>query len=503
MDASTRVRCLEDTRSDILDFIVNWVDDPTAQQNVFWLHGLAGSGKSTISTEIASIFGGSRRLGAFLFFDRDVTGRSDPTLVIRTLAHQLASSDPHIRTAIREVLERNSNVLALPLPLQFQKLICDPLSTIDKSSRPIVVVLDALDECGSTATRASLVDILASHLPSSIRTIIMSRAEIDICNRFESQHHILAYELDITSPANSNDILSYFQSRMLSICTQKKYLQLEIGWPGEEAFHKLVQRASGLFVWASTASKFINAHDPNRRLDDILKRDVASGAEAALDILYTTALETISSWDDEDFVADFRAILGVILVARQPLSNSAIDSLLQLPKHRPSMHTISHLGCVLQQKPTVRVLHPSFADFLMTAKRCGQPTWYFDRSTYHRHLALRCLDRMEADLKRNICDLTLTVDMPTGDLPEELSYSCLFWIKHVGAIEDDSATIIDRISVFISRHLLHWFEAMSISRRSRDTIALLDDLAGWISVRFSSYIFVIFLKMTLFLVTFS
>ena len=486
MDASTRIRCLRNTRSDILKFIVNWVDDPTTQQNVFWLHGLAGSGKSTISTEIASIFGDSGQLGAFLFFDRDVTERSDSTLVIRTLAHQLASSDPEIGTAIRTVLERNSNVLALPLALQFQKLICDPLSTLGKSSRPIVVVLDALDECGSTAMRASLMDVLASHLPSSTRTIITSRAEIDIRNEFGSQDHILAYELDITSAANSNDILSYFQSRMFSICTQKKHLRLEIGWPGEEAFHKLVQRASGLFVWASTASKFINAHDPKRRLDDVLKKDVASAAEAALDILYTTALETIGSWDDEDFVADFRAIVGIILVARQPLSSSAIDSLLQ--PCRPSMHTIAYLGCVLQQKPTIRVLHPSFADFLMTAKRCKRPTWYFDRSTYHRHLALQCLDQMEAVLTRNICNLTLTTDMPTKDLPEELSYSCLFWIKHVCAIADDPVTIIDRISVFISRHLLHWFEAMSVSRRSRDTIALLDDLAGWISVRFSCYI---------------
>jgi hypothetical protein len=98
-----------------------------------------------------------------------------------------------------------------------------------------------------------------------------------------------------------------------------------------------------------------------------------------IDALYETAFEYIGLWDDEDFVSDFRAILGIIPVAREPLSSSAVDVLLLLPEHRPSMHIISLLRCVLQQNRTVHVLHPSFADFLMTQERCGRDIWSFDR----------------------------------------------------------------------------------------------------------------------------
>ncbi|KIM75648.1 hypothetical protein PILCRDRAFT_798830 [Piloderma croceum F 1598] len=49
------------------------VDDRASQQTVLWLHGLAGSGKNTISTTIASIFGNSGRLGAFLFFSTEIS----------------------------------------------------------------------------------------------------------------------------------------------------------------------------------------------------------------------------------------------------------------------------------------------------------------------------------------------------------------------------------------------------------------------------------------------
>jgi hypothetical protein len=221
---------------------------------------------------------------------------------------------------------------------------------------------------------------------------------------------------------------------MSLITINKRHLRLDIGWPGEDVFHILVQRASGLFVWASTACEFINGHDPRRRLDIILKGEGKSSAQVALDALYKTALEAIDVWDDEDFVADFRDIFGIILVARLPLSCSAVDELLSLADYRPSMHTISLLGCVLQQNPTIRVLHLSFADFLMTWDRCGRDIWFFDPTINHRCLAFRCLDRMDAVLKRNMCNMTLSVDQMNESLPEDVSYSCVFWIDHMCVI---------------------------------------------------------------------
>jgi hypothetical protein len=486
MDPSQRTECLRGTRIDLLKFIVDWTSDASRGQKMFWVHGLAGSGKSTLSTTIANISRDSKHLGAFLFFDRDVTERSDPARVIRTLAHQLGTSYPRIGDAMRSIIQKHPNILMSPLDRQFQMLILDPLSALTLQSPTIVIVLDALDECGVLGERDALLTVLAqnfNNLPFFIRTVITSRAEIDIYNAFASQHHILTYELATTSPGNSDDILSYFRYRMGDIRLKKRHLQLESDWPGEEVLDQLIQRASGLFMWASTASDFINGHAPKKRLDIILRGETATGAEAALDALYMTALESAGSWEDEDFVEDFRHIVGTILVVREPLSEKAIDALLHLPKDRPSIHTISCLGCVLHQKPTVRVLHPSFADFLMTRSRCRRDIWFFDQNVYRRHLILRCLERMDAVLKRNVCDMTLTLNLTTENLPEDISYSCVFWIDHICALEDDIAPIVDRLRDFLFRHLLHWFEAMSIMRRSRDTISHLDHLLYWISVR--------------------
>jgi hypothetical protein len=270
---------------------------------------------------------------------------------------------------------------------------------------------------------------------------------------------------------------------MMRVRIKAGILSLTTDWPGEEVIHKLAERASGLFVWASTASRFIDGHDPRRRMDVILNGHSASGgAECALDDLYRKALHAAGSWDDEDFVTDFNAILGVVLVAQRPLSSDAIDRLIDAPYDRPSNYTLSQLSCILQQNPTVRLLHPSFADFLMTRSRCGRDIWFFDHVSHHRTLCFHCWRRLDAVLKRNMCNLTLTKQLESETLAEDVTYACVFWVDHLCMITGDTSLVIERLVNFINRHLLHWFEAMSILRQSRDTVKLLEKLYFWITV---------------------
>jgi hypothetical protein len=438
------------------------------------------------TTTIANNLRESGQLGAYLFFSRDVTERSDPSNVIRTLAYQLGLCNSHLGAAIIAVIENMPSISMCPLRLQFTKLIIEPLSSIQEyfPAAPYVLILDALDECGNAKQRKSLLAVLAaeSHkLHPALRMFIASRADSDIRCAFESHKHVLAWELDTTSQKNSDDISRYLHHRMLSICTTRKYLQLGEEWSGNDIIGRLSNRASGLFVWASTALEFIDAHDPRNRLEILLKEDISSGAEIALDALYGTALESAGKWDDADFIDDFHSILGIILVARNPLSHSAIDGLLGKDRRRPSMHIISLLACVLGQTPTVRVLHPSFADYLMDRGRCGTDIWYIDKNVHNLRIGVKCLERLDDTLKRNMLGLTLGLNDTCGSLPEDIVYACTFWIEHICAITDD-LSIVKRLDGFLHCHLLHWLEAMSILKRSRETITLLKKLFIWVKV---------------------
>lgn len=485
MNAVDRAECLKGTRADIIKMVKDWASSGDTPHSMLWLHGLTGSGKSTVATTIANLFSEMGCLGAFLFFDRDIPERNDPSTVIRTLAWQLGTNNTGAGAEIASAIKNFPTVHLSPLHLQFQHLLIDPLSAegaVDKG-KPTILVLDALDECGSVKQRERLLDVLVEgckRLPQNVRTVIMSRCEHDIQGAFDGQTHLFSRELDITSVSNTKDISSYLSHHMLRIRRKNSRLWLGSDWPSNDDIRKLTEQAYGLFVWASTALEFINGYDPRALTEILLEQGPTSGAEDALDALYRTALGPAGNWEDKMFVSDFTAVVGLVLVARSPLTSTTIDLLLC---GRPCLHTISHLGCVLQSHPTLRLLHPSFADFLTTESRCGRDIWFFDLTVHHRTLASQCLRHLDMVLRRNMCNMTLSTPRAHQLLSEDVTYACVFLIDHLSILSvGDADPIIEQLHEFLYKHLLHWFEAMSVLKRSRDTIELLDRLAAWVSV---------------------
>jgi len=216
----------------------------------------------------------------------------------------------------------------------------------------------------------------------------------------------------------------------------------------------------------------------------LLDGNLAAGAESSLDSLYRTALESAGQWDDTDFVEEFQAVVGIVLVAQNPLSPRSIDALRAVNNGVTSHHMVSVLRCILSHDPTVRVLHPSFADFLLSPTRSGGYPWHIDFMSSNRDIAFMCLSHLDSVLKRNMCNMTFSQAKLVASLPGDVQYACLYWIDHVISIKDDIAMMEQSVTRFLSLHLLHWFEAMSILGQPRETIRLLDLLLNWFRVRF-------------------
>src|ERR1700687_381333 len=120
MDEYSRIPCLPKTRLDVIRAFTDWIADSSIdRKSVLWLQGLAGSGKSTISTTLAQTMRDLHRLGAFFFFHRDIPERNAATL-IRTLAHQLAIFDPLLGAEVSRVVEGNPNITEMALDFQFR-----------------------------------------------------------------------------------------------------------------------------------------------------------------------------------------------------------------------------------------------------------------------------------------------------------------------------------------------------------------------------------------------
>ena len=105
-----RIGCLKGTRGAILDEIGLWTQD-FERPSVYWLNGLAGSGKSTIAQTVAERVFSDGLLGASFFCSRDFEDRSNLQFIFPTLAVQLARRYTKFRSIIIPLVQSDPGII--------------------------------------------------------------------------------------------------------------------------------------------------------------------------------------------------------------------------------------------------------------------------------------------------------------------------------------------------------------------------------------------------------
>ncbi|KAK6336207.1 hypothetical protein TWF696_001770 [Orbilia brochopaga] len=118
-------RCLPGTRADLLDEIISWATSDNGE-SMFWLVGMAGTGKSTIALSVAERLKALQLLGASYFFSRGAGDRARAGKFFTTLAFQLAAVLPDYRLRISDAigeLSKTQKLADLTVDDQWRKLM--------------------------------------------------------------------------------------------------------------------------------------------------------------------------------------------------------------------------------------------------------------------------------------------------------------------------------------------------------------------------------------------
>jgi hypothetical protein len=307
---------------------------------------------------------------------------------------------------------------------------------------------------------------------------------------------------NISSSIVDHDIFIFLEYELRNIGQRRS---LNAGWLGGETIRLLVQKASGLFIWAATACRFIEEGEKRRliksRLSAILEANSSataqSGPEERLNEIYRTVLsysipENCSVAEREELLGDLKSILGSIVVLLSPLSVSSMARLVDLPREDvddciDSLHAI--LNIPKDQAHPIRLHHPSFRDFLLSESRCTDKRFWVDEKQTHQKLATRCIQLISDSLKDDICGVTipgtLVADIESCRieqyLPPEVQYACLHWVQH---LRRSDAQLQDNgdIHQFLQKHLLHWLEALSWMQKISEGIVEIISLESIVSV---------------------
>ncbi|KAG9004155.1 hypothetical protein FRB94_002638 [Tulasnella sp. JGI-2019a] len=447
--------CTPGTREAVLARIERWITGPEYdEKRILWLNALAGSGKTAIAGSVERMAKDAGRLGARFYFAHGQPDRNKRCIL--EISRQLAEHG--LRDVIATAVEAEPDIITSAAPLQYQKLILEPLLTFIDTDLKLVIIIDALDECEKEYARKLLELIGRDHrrLPTGVKFFITSRAEPHIEGELEAKSvHPTVEELllDEEEPCTvQRDIEVYLKTRFPSLV--KEFRMENENWPGEETLVQLAQMAGKSFIWASTA--FLLVADPNHRNPKArLKYILSTPTLNNLDKLYSEALNhAFPSSMDESVVSLVHDVLGTLVVARFPLTVTTLVKLLvSATDSSEEMEEIIRnsvlrsLGSVLtvtdddegSNSRPIEFLHKSFVDFLITKGRCND-RFLLDIPKQHENLAIRCLILLNR-LERNICQLTdpsklnsevdNTKERLDRHIPGDLVYACKHWANHL------------------------------------------------------------------------
>ncbi|CAE6510279.1 unnamed protein product [Rhizoctonia solani] len=473
-DRTKRRRCADETRKSELEKLKIWARNPSAEP-VYWINGMAGTGKTTIAYTLCDELDKTDELAASFFCTRLLPDCRDIRLIIPAIAYQLSRFSYPFRHALSKVVQSDPMAHTRGLERQFQMLIDTPMQAV-KHTLPAgtVVTIDALDECEDRDNIEKLLELLvAATANCPVRFLVSSRPEPEIYRRMMQQvggksgPRLVLHELDPFDV--QQDIETYLRQELrdLPLTTEQ--------WDG------LFQRCGTLFIHASTACRFIKCGDEmmsfEEAIDMVLGLSTGTGGtEKELDKLYMAILEWAFSRphiSDED-QKRMKTLLDTVICAQDPMSTEVLAGLLELknPEHaRALLRPLLSVVNVTEDTGLATTLHASFPDFMLSADRSAG--FYCAAMQHHTILTLACLKRIRSNpVQFNICGMESSYmwnyemvggrESIEGAIPPALHYACCHWSNHL-ELADRSEILQKPVFDFLSIRLLLWLEVMHLN----------------------------------------
>ncbi|KAB8222285.1 WD40-repeat-containing domain protein [Aspergillus novoparasiticus] len=411
------VECLPGTRTDLLKQVTDW-SLSTQGECIFWLSGMAGTGKSTVSRTVLK---------------DDPAGIS----VLAIVVDALDECDP----------ENDIGLLLRLLPRISTK---SPIRLrVFLTSRPEIPIREGFDNVSENDHRS-----IGLHgvVESSIRHDIL----LFMNDRFEEMRQKFSLPQGWPGENTIQDLVNIATPLFIAAATMCRFIA-DRRWNPEQRLALVLGSGSTKNAPKSYISKLEHTYLP------VFEQILHSGDDD----------------DDEDekeqLVQEYRVIVGTIIILANPLGLTSLAKLLNMPSSDVSRR-LDFLHSVLSipddEDTPIQLFHQSFRDFLLHPKVCTKTRFWIDEEHIHRETLFRCIEVMTREnggLSKNICqlssDATLRSDINDEVIRDhfsaELRYSCHHWIYHLQQGKYQ-ITDHDEIHKFVQKHLLHWLEAMSV-----------------------------------------
>ncbi|KAF8812165.1 hypothetical protein BYT27DRAFT_7274884, partial [Phlegmacium glaucopus] len=365
---------MKNTRKAILDSLRVWASDNTTTK-VYWLNGMAGTGKTTIAYSFSDILHEMGSLGGTFFSSHLRSDTSDVHCIIPTISFQLAKYFPSLPQLILDVVKTDlsTDCTSWRISKQFLNFMVRPLTAYKDSVRGVVpvIVLDALDECSDQSLVAELLSVISKHSKSlPIKFFITSHPEIVLKETFDHSWDYSNFILhEVEKEIVKTDIELYIKACLFD--GQVEYHRHDC--PPQAEPERLVDMSGTSFIYAATVCKYIaqkGSYSMPQCLSDVVNMtlEATSGVTHPLDILYGRILDAAYAFTNKKEKNNIEMVLTAVLYVNNPLSMGAISALIDMPIEHivaalSSLHSLIYIPSKDSDMP-ISTFHASFYDFI-------------------------------------------------------------------------------------------------------------------------------------------
>ncbi|KAF7374063.1 WD40 repeat-like protein [Mycena sanguinolenta] len=448
---------------------------------------MAGTGKSTVAYTLCKYWRTEQRLGASFFCSRNDEMARSHISIIPTIAQQLLSFSKPFAKFMEDVV---IDVIIPASSQHVEELLvrpwCSAMASQPKvplrKTKPVVVVIDALDEVendqGSALVKQLIQAVSGSKGLHGLKFLITSRPHPRIVTECSSIDQRAVYHLEDIDPKQaSQDIHCFLNAELPGLSPQQR--------------EDITLHSGGLFIYASTIVRYL--HPPNfvlspnqmaKRLDMLNKTGhhatrSDSQYDFHLDLLYRDILTEALMYVEQE-VEMAKRVLYCAVTTRRPLRVLDLAPLVIDVTEKPdkiavhnSLKLFYAVLYVSRHDQCIYTFHKSFADFILDPNR--SPELADAARSYLGGRTRDCLAIMYKSLQFNICDLTSSFILDEEDegLPErvetniglELCFACHHWAAYLASVRHDSQDVDQLLAMlldFCSLKVLFWMEAMNL-----------------------------------------
>lgn len=407
------------TRKWLFGDIEQWLTQPSPPRNmsqakVCIVTGNPGMGKTVLAAKLCATAIDKGNLAACFFFQHHKSRRSNPNVLVKTLAYQLCKSVPQCRKIIENALA-DKDLVQIKLIDLFTDLILEPLHQLPDPQDQKLIVIDGLDECelGEHGELLKLIVREFIKLPMWISVILTTRPDFKILQKLSRCKPV--FQLDPDDPRNINDIKIYLSDILKSRMHPEEL---------ESGIQLMTQKSEGMFLYFHYAAEAIFEREA------LTLKDLESLLPDGIDDYYEQNFRRLFlTLGKKKYQFFFQAIAA----ARSDLPQQLVCPLLDIDQSEAKKITDTISVLLPIRNNCITIFHKSVKDWLVDKELAEDLV--VDPIAGHSQMALLCFTEYK-ELKASAIHFEEVAKQPTkvysvenliyhlSRAPQELSQLC-------------------------------------------------------------------------------